>query len=108
MRVYSQAALTTWQRCNVKLVRATHPGIQGLQVLHANDLYVAVDDHVYLQDVARSSKTHLISLTLPESITKATSSIVMEVSATLVATTILRWPAGTLANTRTCKATSHC
>ena len=45
---------------------------------------------------------HLISFTLPQSITQTTSSIVIEVSATLVATTILRCPDFTLSNTLAC------
>ena len=47
---------------------------------------------------------YLISFTLPESITKPTSSIVMDVSATLVATTILRTPAACLSKTCTYSA----
>ena len=45
---------------------------------------------------------YLISLTLPQSITQTTSSMVMDVSATLVATTILRWPGLTFSNTLAC------
>ena len=46
-------------------------------------------------------QSHLISFTLPESMTKPTSSMVMDVSATLVATTILRAPVGMRSKTRT-------
>ena len=49
--------------------------------------------------------SHLISLTLPVSMTQPTSSMVREVSATLVAITILRTPGGTLSRQRVC--TSH-
>ncbi len=79
------------------------------------DGVVAVQNHCNLYNTlykiscvlwrCKGSSTDLISLTRPESITKPTSSMVMEVSATLVATTILRMPADSRSKTRTCVCT---
>ncbi len=56
----------------------------------------------YAEQPVRAGCEYLISFTRPQSITQTTSSIVMEVSATLVATTILRCPDLTLSNTLVC------
>ena len=55
----------------------------------------------------QAAENYLMALTLPVSMTHPTSSMVMDVSATLVATTILRTSAGTFSNTLTCQSTMH-
>jgi len=50
------------------------------------------------------ARAHRISLTRPKSMTQVTSSMVMDVSATLVASTTLRVPASTRSNTLACAA----
>ena len=50
--------------------------------------------------------SYLVSLTLPVSMTATTSSMVMDVSATLVATTTLRLPGSGAAKTRFCSLVS--
>lgn len=61
-----------------------------------------------LPSVEGIAGVHLISLTRPQSMTQTTSSMVMLVSATLVATTILRTPAPTFWNTRDCEHAMSC
>ncbi len=51
---------------------------------------------------ARARRAHRISLTRPKSMTQVTSSMVMDVSATLVASTTLRVPASTRSKTLAC------
>lgn len=65
----------------------------------ASSVYIGMQ-HMVLPQSGKNA--HLISLTLPESMTKPTSSMVMDVSATLVATTTFRTSAGGRSNTRTC------
>ena len=74
-----------------------------LAVLHSSKTVMA--GAWWLNACSYGGDVHLMALTFPVSITQPTSSMVMDVSATLVATTILRTSAGTFSNTFTCQHT---